>query len=63
MKRVKPAKANWIYVNAADSPERLQAAYDHVFTLARQNLLRKQQIRHISLWMITKDTYGIMKEI
>ncbi len=63
MKQIMPVKANWIYANTAQSKERLQAGYNRVFTLARQSLLQKQQSKHISLWMITKDTYGIMKEI
>lgn len=63
MKQIMPVKANWIYANTAQSQERLRAGYSRVFTLARQSLLQKQQSRHISLWMITKDTYGIMKEI
>lgn len=63
MKRVMPVKANWIYVDAPESQQRLQTAYDRIFILARQSLVKKREMRHISLWMTSKDTYSILDEL
>jgi len=43
MRKVKPIKINWIYANSPESEERVQRAYDRIFTIARANLLRKRE--------------------
>lgn len=55
MRKVKALEIEWRYMNAPESPERLQSAYDRLFGLAWQRLLKKYEQRHISLWITIKD--------
>ncbi|HLC51643.1 MAG TPA: hypothetical protein VJI98_00180 [Candidatus Nanoarchaeia archaeon] len=44
MKRIMPLRFRFIYVNASDSEERVQRVCNRIFSIARQNLIKKQQI-------------------
>jgi len=55
MRRIKAPKIEWHYVNAPDSPQRLQSAHDRLLNLAWQRLLDKYERQHITLWITIKD--------
>lgn len=44
MKRVAPVKIKFVYVDAPDNQKRLEMAYNRIFEIARQNLLKKRQM-------------------
>lgn len=43
MSRIKKPRLTFTYVNAPDSNERLQRAYNRIFAIARRNLYEKQR--------------------
>lgn len=43
MRKVKPIKIEWIYVNSPESEERIQRAYNRIFDIAWANILRKRE--------------------
>lgn len=47
MRRVMPLKFRFHYVNAPDSEERLQRTCNRIFAIAKQNLIRKRQLKQM----------------
>lgn len=43
MSRIKKPRITFTYVDAPDSKERLQRAYNRIFAIARRNLYEKQR--------------------
>ena len=44
MNRIMPPIITFQYVNASDSPKRLQMAYNRIFEIARKNLIKRKQM-------------------
>lgn len=42
MKCVVPVKVNFVYLDKPESSSRLQIAYNRIFEIAKQNILRKR---------------------
>lgn len=43
MRHVTPLRIRFTYSNQVDSPKRLEAVYDRIFTHAKQNILERRK--------------------
>ena len=46
MRRVVAPKIKFFYVDALDSQKRLQIAYSRIFTIAKQNILKRKEAKN-----------------